>query len=103
MPGRPIQRLRQSFGCDPESVGIFGSERSPSRIFETPESETTSSIAQADSRQTLTYMAFPEWARQDLNLQPTDYESAALTGLSYGPEIFRWYWCDVVDSGRAER
>ena len=26
-----------------------------------------------------------EWARQDLNLQPTDYESAALTGLSYGP------------------
>ena len=26
------------------------------------------------------------WARQDLNLQPTDYESAALTGLSYGPE-----------------
>ena len=29
-----------------------------------------------------------EWARQDLNLQPTDYESAALTGLSYGPGIF---------------
>ena len=29
-----------------------------------------------------------EWARQDLNLQPTDYESAALTELSYGPEIF---------------
>ena len=26
------------------------------------------------------------WARQDLNLQPTDYESAALTGLSYGPD-----------------
>ena len=25
------------------------------------------------------------WARQDLNLQPTDYESAALTRLSYGP------------------
>jgi hypothetical protein len=31
------------------------------------------------------------WARQDLNLQPTDYESAALTGLSYGPEILRYY------------
>ncbi len=28
---------------------------------------------------------FAWWARQDLNLQPTDYESAALTGLSYGP------------------
>ena len=27
------------------------------------------------------------WARQDLNLQPTDYESAALTRLSYGPRI----------------
>ena len=27
------------------------------------------------------------WARQDLNLQPTDYESAALTGLSYGPAV----------------
>ena len=26
-----------------------------------------------------------------LNLQPTDYESAALTGLSYGPEQLRWY------------
>ena len=26
------------------------------------------------------------WARQDLNLQPTDYESAALTRLSYEPE-----------------
>ncbi len=29
-----------------------------------------------------------EWARQDLNLQPTDYESAALTRLSYGPQLF---------------
>ena len=29
------------------------------------------------------------WARQDLNLQPTDYESAALTGLSYGPQSGR--------------
>jgi hypothetical protein len=28
---------------------------------------------------------FRLWARQDLNLQPTDYESAALTRLSYGP------------------
>jgi hypothetical protein len=27
------------------------------------------------------------WARQDLNLQPTDYESAALTRLSYGPGV----------------
>ena len=26
-----------------------------------------------------------EWARQASNLQPTDYESAALTRLSYGP------------------
>ncbi len=25
------------------------------------------------------------WAWQDLNLQPTDYESAALTELSYRP------------------
>ena len=36
-----------------------------------------------------TFWAFPQasglWARQDLNLQPTDYESAALTWLSYGP------------------
>ena len=27
------------------------------------------------------------WARQDSNLQPTDYESAALTRLSYGPQL----------------
>ena len=26
------------------------------------------------------------WAQQDLNLRPADYESAALTKLSYGPE-----------------
>ena len=32
-------------------------------------------------------LAFQLWARQDLNLQPTDYESAALTRLSYGPLI----------------
>ena len=25
------------------------------------------------------------WAHQDLNLGPIDYESTALTGLSYGP------------------
>ena len=30
-----------------------------------------------------------EWARQDLNLQPMDYESTALTRLSYGP-VFRF-------------
>ena len=30
-------------------------------------------------------MGLVQWARQDLNLQPTDYESAALTELSYGP------------------
>jgi hypothetical protein len=35
-------------------------------------------------RKSLTRGGF-EWARQDLNLQPTDYESAALTRLSYGP------------------
>ncbi len=29
------------------------------------------------------------WARQDLNLQPTDYESAALTRLSYGPRVLK--------------
>ncbi len=29
------------------------------------------------------------WARQDLNLQPTDYESAALTRLSYEPDCIR--------------
>jgi hypothetical protein len=32
------------------------------------------------------------WARQDLNLQPTDYESAALTGLSYGPGMPQVTW-----------
>ncbi len=26
------------------------------------------------------------WAQLDLNQQPTDYESAALTKLSYGPQ-----------------
>jgi hypothetical protein len=28
---------------------------------------------------------YGQWARQDSNLGPTDYESAALTMLSYGP------------------
>jgi hypothetical protein len=34
------------------------------------------------------------WARQDLNLQPTDYESAALTRLSYGPRVVKAYLRD---------
>ena len=29
------------------------------------------------------------WAQRDLNPRPTDYESAALTKLSYGPESRR--------------
>jgi hypothetical protein len=39
------------------------------------------------------------WARQDSDLQPTDYESAALP-LSYGPRTRRIYPCPYAESKR---
>ena len=35
----------------------------------------------------VTKISFIYWAHQDLNLRPADYESAALTMLSYGPVV----------------
>jgi hypothetical protein len=40
-----------------------------------------------------------DWARKDSNLGPMDYESTALTGLSYGPGRVKLY----RDSGENSR
>ncbi len=55
------------------------------------ESEPATDRDQSSRHEFAAEQRTPTWARQDLNLQPTDYESAALTRLSYGPRSSKAY------------